>query len=182
MYSKNYDVFCVTETWLEGFILNKRLYPQTIRFIERIVHGHRGGGIITAVKTASKLISKHSNVVVITIELQTSPQINIIGMYVPPNCDGCSQSNILNVLSMLPRDNETILLGDLNLPDANWATFTANTPFSQDIVNTIHNSNYLQIVTTPTHLGGNILDVIVTNSPQRFVLTKKNHYNPTTFQ
>ena len=54
-------------------------------------------------------------------------------------------------------------MGDFNVPDVNWATLTASTSFSSQLCDLVFQSNLLQIIDCPTHIHGNVLDLVFTN-------------------
>ena len=56
-----------------------------------------------------------------------------------------------------------IICGDFNVPDINWNVLSGSTSFSSDLCDLIVDLNLTQHVTVPTHKGGNILDIILTN-------------------
>ena len=66
-------------------------------------------------------------------------------------------------------DLHVILLADFqNAPDVNWSTLNASNSFSQSLCNAVSKNNLIQLVTNFTHVHGNILDLVITNSPHRF--------------
>ena len=103
----------------------------------------------------------------ISVHLNTRPKLLLICLYIPPNCTSEYQQETLHVISNIQDDVSTIILGDFNTPDINWLTLCAGSPFSRNLCNTLHHLNYLQLVNTPTHQAGNILDLILTNAPHR---------------
>ena len=70
--------------------------------------------------------------------------------------------NYIHFLNSRSCSNITIL-GDLNLPDSNWDTYTGSSYFTQDFCEAVFELNLLQLVNQPTHRKRNILDVILTN-------------------
>lgn len=76
MYTKCYDIFCVTETWLNEMIYNNELLPTDYN-IYRNDRGSRGGGVLIAVSnsTPSKLVTCHTHIEMITVELEVSPKL-----------------------------------------------------------------------------------------------------------
>ena len=168
IYSKSYDIICITETWLHDQILNNEILP-TNYMIYRRDRESCGGGVLIAVINAipSKLISIQLLTETISIELDLSPKLLVTCLYIPPNCSDSYQQEVLNCLSSLNTDSNTILLGDFNTPDINWSTLNATSPFSHSICNLTHSANYIQLISNPTHKHGNILDLILTNAPHR---------------
>ena len=49
MYTKSYDVFCVTKTWLNNTIYDSDILPHNYA-IHRKDRSSRGGGILVAIK------------------------------------------------------------------------------------------------------------------------------------
>ena len=170
IYSKCYDLFCVTETWLHEHIHNSEILPTNYR-IYRNDRGSRGGGVLIAVSNdiPSKLTSNHSSIEMITVEISLSPKLIIVCLYIPPNCSDDYQQETLRILQSLPSDCDVILTGDLNAPDINWSTYCGNSLFSISLCNLFCSHNYIQMVTTPTHRQGGTLDLIITNSPHRLL-------------
>ena len=59
-----------------------------------------------------------------------------------------------------------LLIGDFNLPDIDWSSLTADTPPSRLFSNSLFSHNLVQLIHSPTHSHGNILDLIVTSHPE----------------
>ena len=129
----------------------------------------RGGGVLIAVKhnLPSHVIVKHKSIELISVELDLSPKLLIICLYIPPMCCDEYQREVSRSINSLPATCDTIILGDFNCPDINWSTLNASTPFSSSLCNQLYSLNYVQLVTEPTHIHGNTLDLILTNSPHR---------------
>lgn len=62
--------------------------------------------------------------------------------------------------------DNVIVLGDLNLPDIDWELYLDHSNATQDYADWLYDLNFSQLVTEPTHTGGNInvLDVNLTNT------------------
>ena len=151
IYSKDIDVICITETWLNDTIANTEILPTsyTIYRNDRI----NRGGVLIAVKDSIPLqICLISDTIeMITVNLNISPKLTLACLYIPPNCSTEYQRETLNSLSNLQSNSNAVILGDLNAPDIDWHTHTAGTPFSRDLCNTLHHLNYMQLVSVPTH-------------------------------
>ncbi len=83
-------------------------------------------------------------------------------------------SKVLTAITSLDTSKPTLLLGDFNCPDINWSIMTASSHFSSSLCDTLFSLNLVQLVTEPTHIHGNILDIIATNVPQRIVNLEVN--------
>ena len=62
------------------------------------------------------------------------------------------------------RLSKIFFIGDLNLHGVCWDTGTAGTPIEQAFVDSFTDFGLAQCVDRPTHRGGNLLDVVLTNS------------------
>ena len=58
-----------------------------------------------------------------------------------------------------------IVVGDFNLPMIDWDNFSGPGHVEQSFLDTFSNFGFEQLVNCPTHNGGNILDLIVTDKP-----------------
>ena len=85
-------------------------------------------------------------------------------LYIPPSANLTYLSNFESILLTLNGKDHLLLLGDLNFPDVNWSTLTGHTPLSTYLCDLIFELNLDQQITKPTHKGGNLLDVILTNT------------------
>jgi hypothetical protein len=63
---------------------------------------------------------------------------------------------------------ETILIGDVNLPGINWAEGRSDTK-GRELLDTVMEESLYQLVSFPTHIKGNILDLLITNCPERIL-------------
>ena len=52
------------------------------------------------------------------------------------------------------------------MPDACWISHSATTASSQAVIDNFVSLNCVQLVTEPTHISGNTLDIFVTNQPE----------------
>jgi hypothetical protein len=94
----------------------------------------------------------------------TKNPVHIILIYRPPN----SGKNNLDLLCELIENSQenTILVGDFNLPEIDWARKTSGNRGKKFLEATI-NANFEQLVTFPTHNKGNTLDLVLSNCPAR---------------
>ena len=168
VYTKNFDIICVTETWLNNTVFNNEILPTSYT-IYRKDRVNRGGGVLVAIHNSipSQLCHTSNSIEIISVHLNIRPKLLLICLYIPPNCTSEYQQETLHAISNIQDDVSTIILGDFNTPDINWLTLCAGSPFSRNLCNTLHHLNYLQLVNTPTHQAGNILDLILTNAPHR---------------
>ena len=80
----------------------------------------------------------------------------------PPNFD--SVLAVFRYLSSFVHgDCPLILLGVFNLPDIDWCSLSASSISSHMFCDKLLLLNYVQLVNCSTHVGGNILDLVITN-------------------
>jgi Reverse transcriptase (RNA-dependent DNA polymerase)/Endonuclease-reverse transcriptase len=93
--------------------------------------------------------------------------INIILTYRPPNSGRENLQMLCEMLDTAAADN-TIAIGDFNLPDIEWTSNRAGN-IGKYLLSTIQQNNYEQLINFPTHDKGNILDLVVTNCAERII-------------
>ena len=141
IYSKNLDIICITETWLNNSVLSKEILP-TLYTIYRNDRANRGGGVLIAIKNSipSQLFITSNSIEMIAVYINTRPKLLLVCLYIRhPTAQLITwQQETLCTISNLPSDTNTIILGDFNAPDINWLTLTAGSLFSRDLCNTLH--------------------------------------------
>ena len=55
-------------------------------------------------------------------------------------------------------------MGDFKLPDVCWSSSIGQSPFSNSFCDLVYEHNFSQLVDCPTHVKGNILDLVFTTS------------------
>ena len=67
-----------------------------------------------------------------------------------------------------------IVLGDFNFPDIDWATYISSNLYPHRFV-----TNHLtQLIDVPTHIGGSILDVVLTNTDAMYDISVNSKFPP----
>lgn len=61
-------------------------------------------------------------------------------------------------------------MGDFNAPDISWLTLCASSAFSKLLCDFAFDNNLTQLVDKPTHIHGNILDLVFTNDNERIAV------------
>ena len=56
-------------------------------------------------------------------------------------------------------------MGDFNMPDIDWSTLSAISTYSNSFCDAVYDNNLYQLVTVPTHIKGNTLDLLLTDTP-----------------
>ena len=165
--STNFDIICVTETWLTDFIFNQELLPHNY-IIHRNDRKSRGGGVLIATKNniPAMLISKPDHIEIISLHLHLHIPLTLCCIYIPPNSGNILINDLTSHVSDLvsSHSNDILLVGDFNMADIDWDTLSSASYFSVLFCDFIFNNNLSQLIDKPTHHKGNILDLILTNA------------------
>lgn len=164
MYSSDYQIVAVSETWLSDYICDKEILP-TGYSIYRKDRQSRGGGVLLAVdqRIRSIILPTPSNLEVLTIKIFCPRSIILSIVYRPPNSADTNQ--LLAYLAELLINDRVLILGDFNYPDINWQAMSAVYPASDTFCDFVYDNGLTQLIQDPTHCQGNILDLLLTNSP-----------------
>ena len=124
----------------------------------------RGGGIFIAIHNSiqSSLIFSDPDFEILAIKILIPKPIILCTMYVPPNpSNDYVLSFFISVCSLFSYQLPIVMVGDFNALDINWSTFQCSSYYSNSLCNFIFQS---QLLLDPTHIRGNTLDLILTNS------------------
>lgn len=109
----------------------------------------------------------------ILMELQTlcvhignENSITLCLVYIPPNSPELHIQSLCDFISttVSHSNNKYLLLGDFNLPTINWDILQGETPISNFFCDLVFNLNLVQMINEPTHIYGNILDLVLTTN------------------
>ena len=164
--SSDFSILCITETWLSKDIFDNEIIPSGYTIYRKDTDS-RGGGVLLAVKDniTSSQLSSPPHVEILTVLISTSNPFIISVVYIPPNSSDTNHELLHSYLTNLVNESSPIiLLGDFNLPDVNWATYSGSSPKSNKFCDLLFQLNLFQLVDEPTHNQGNTLDLIITNN------------------
>ena len=173
IYSSDFDVICLTETWLSESVFDQEILPTNYN-IYRKDRPSRGGGVLIAIKStipASVVCSDPFNnaIEILTVRLNLSKPVTLSCVYVPPSPSDSYMYDLISNLTQLVKTNlstDIIITGDFNLPDINWDTLSATSTPSSAFCDFIFDNLLTQLVDLPTHVKGNILDLVLSNSDE----------------
>ena len=156
--------------------------------------GRHVGGVLLYVKSSwlpdGKEILKYSNAVVDVIAIHSKKENMIMALvYRQPIRSQCNNRDYISThedfvepLRLLEEaitkhknsDTEVMLMGDFNMPSADWDMGSHKVGASNDQVKLVANTQELcdrfllqQAITTATHRRGNTLDLVFTNYPEQ---------------
>ena len=177
MYSCDFDVICITETWLNKDNVSDGLIdPQSsfrVVWCDRI--NSRGGGVCI-------LISKRLDTVVIPVTnyyaslemlcvdiYDGDSRIRLFNLYRTPNYNVQSidyMKQLIDCLCKFTNIRDTCyIVGDFNCPGVYWQSLTAPKDSIQNaLLEFVIHNGYIQAVRDATRKD-NILDIVLTNEP-----------------
>ena len=175
VYSGDYDVVCVCETWLNDLVLdNELLAGYSIFRRDRL--GRTGGGLLIAVKDTIRTKRRY--------DLERNNAEFVVGEFSkricnqsyftlsrPPNSSLDSIQQLNSSLDDNPESACVLLTGDFNLPAIDWSldhpSPTSAGGHLEDKFCELVGDYYLeQLISGPTHRDCNKLDLLLCNYPE----------------
>jgi len=171
----DFNIICLTETHIDDTISSHCLIPDTNKTIFRRDRDIHGGGVLIAVdgnlQPSELKIKTKEEIIVVKINNKI-----LLCCYYRPHIYLKNMDQIrLIIEEMISKHpgHRVIFLGDMNLPDIDWRTnrLKPNAKHKQthvDFLAILLENNLQQLVHEPTHVHGNTLDLICTNTPELF--------------
>jgi hypothetical protein len=169
----NPDIILLTETWTNCGITDAMIqlpgYKLEGRTDRQDTQNGIGGGLIFYVKEcydtepvldSTNTYNQHS---MLTIKTK-SGKLNLLLVYRPPSSNIENLDQLCELL--VNAKNNTIAIGDFNLPKINYQAGTADRQ-GQRLLDAMEAANMVQLVDFPTHKKGNTLDLVVTNCQEK---------------
>jgi len=168
------DILLLCETWLneesnEAVLqIDDYNLEKELRRDRRDTAGGVGGGLAVYTREGLNIlpidISEDFNQAVKFRVQEREDDLEILLIYRPPKPD----KKNLDELTKLVREagSNTIIIGDLNLPGVDWEEGDCGN-LEKDLVAALDKGMFEQLVSFPTHLKGNILDVVLSNNPEK---------------
>ena len=173
--SANYDIICITETWLGGKVIDSLLLNNSQYTLIRCDRdSRRGGGVcfFIANHISYKIVSKSSihNVDLVCVDIfdiYSLKTLRLINIYCPPNFRNIDMyTEFLDYLSDLSIiDFSVVIVGDFNVPNIcrqSSSQHYSSSATERAISDFIHSHQLTQHVNFPTR-HNNILDLLFTN-------------------
>ena len=166
MYTSDFCIICLTETWLSDYVCDGEILP-TDYVLYRKDRPSRGGGVLIAVRDFlfSSFIPSPPNLEIISIKIGQGYNLVICCIYVPPESSFSYVSSLVHFLTDLSSSfSKIIIVGDFNFPDIDWSTLMGTSISSNCFCNFVFDCNLSQHVLEPTHVKGNVLDLVLTSA------------------
>lgn len=170
--SFDYDLICITETHLDPSFPNSLIFDSTDKVIYRVDRNLNGGGVLIALNAEIEHspIDIDTEGEIVCVEVNDSRRkysCLVVCVYRPPSNNTVDPIyNCLNYLKSKYPSHKTLLVGDFNLPNISWnSDITPSDHLSRKFLNLLDEFHLTQKVDQPTHIRGNILDLVCTDIP-----------------
>jgi hypothetical protein len=173
------DIILLTETWCNSSVDNAALSLESYR-LETDLRSDRcdtangiGGGLLVYSKHDLKILPnnryQHSNFnQFCAFSIVTrSGKLDVVLIYRPPSSGPDNLTELYNMLRVV--DGDTVFIGDFNIPGIEREREQAGDTRARELLNTVVEEGLEQLVTFPTHSKGNILDLMLTNCPDKIL-------------
>ncbi len=98
--------------------------------------------------------------------IQKSEKLNMFLIYRPPSS---GHNNLAELCEILRKaDRNTVMIGDFNLPGTDWENEQSDAK-GRELLDTVMEEGFEQLVPFPTHTKGNILDLLISNCPEKIL-------------
>ena len=178
--TNNFDFVFVTETWLKSCYTNSFITNISGYEIMRCDRSkERGGGVavLYSREVSNKISVIEANVrdsdpfelLALDYHYSSNMSARFVCLYLSP--DNAKNVDVvvslLKILQKLYTANNFYVLGDFNFSSIDWKNphLSLQKPCAKKFINFLNNNNLSQLVSSPTHELGNVLDLILTSSP-----------------
>ena len=127
----------------------------------------RGGGVLIAVVSSYHSVALPSppDLEVVTVKLGLDHELVICCVFLPPSASHSYVGLLIDYLTDLQSSSvHCIIVGDFNFPDISWSSLYASFELSNKFCDFIFDCNLIQHVSQPTHVKGNILDLVLSSA------------------
>lgn len=207
LVSNDYDIICLTETWLNSTVLTSELFSSKYNVYRRdretaTSTKKEGGGSLIAVKSiyqSSRCVELESEAEDVWICVGTGDsRVFVCCVYIPPNCDYSVSAFVNNLYSneIVIQENVALLVGDFNLNTVSWQIsselflepFQTGNKFSEILdaisyfglmqFNNVYNSNNKILDLILSNKNNSILNV---NQSLHYLVQENHHHRALDF-
>lgn len=154
---------CPNLRFTDDSIFNNEVIPSGYS-LYRKDRSSRGGGVLVAVSDSipSSACSSPVELEVVTVVLQLQQEITLCTVYVPPDAPLVYVQSLCSyLLSLSNTAKALVVVGDFNFPNIRWSSLCGSCTSTRLFCDTIFECNLSQLVEDPTHIKGNLLDLVL---------------------
>ena len=153
-----FDVICLTETWLNSEKTNGTFCPKEYRVFRKDRNSNGGGVALFAKRelqtSAVSLDNRYSDLEILAVDFAGQNALRVITVYRPPKCSSETSNNIWRCLSELANSGKpSIVIGDFNMREIVWSPnilYPQNSEMNANFVHKMNQAGLQQYVTQPT--------------------------------
>ena len=166
------DVVLVTETWCNSEISNAYLgvagyeLQTDLRLDRSDTDRGRGGGLLVYTKTGLQILTCDKTVVFNQYCKFVVRGVTFYLIYRSPNSSTEEVTRLAALIRQVEKD--CVIIGDFNLPSIDWRSGTARGA-ATEVLEAVEDMLMSQMVDFSTQVKGNILDLVITNMPERLL-------------
>ena len=174
------DLIILTETWCNNSISNAVIsvpgyfIDPALRLDRTDTLDGKGGGIIVYVRNGLTIlscdyISSNFNQYCCFQVKSEKECIEFICVYRSPNSSDENDTYLCeDILNYMKKRSDCVLIGDINLPGIDWNKNSSDKK-GRLFLNNANNNLLTQCIDFPTHIKGNILDLLIINNSDIFL-------------
>ncbi len=173
VYSEDFDVVCVNETWLSSNVYNAEIVHPGYTIV-RNNRKTRGGGVLLGLKTSTFKsvceIEHNHDLEIAVAEVITSSNMKMLvcSCYRPPDAEKSWMDKFESFLQdVCTRYLKNVIAGDFNLPRVCWNSRENGTGGNEHAFVKLLNNFFLEQINTCPTRGESILDLVITSIPDR---------------
>ena len=186
---KKPDILMLNETWLKKSIKDSEIIPGDYKVfrLDRTAKSHppdpnnpnkfrkSGGGVLIAIRRDIDVVSTKiefncsAEILGVTLKFNDGKKIILCSFYRVGTLGTRNHGEFQEYIRKARGRrgiSAIVVVGDLNLPHVNWEDFSSPDNVGQLFLDTFSNFGIEQLVNCPTHSGGNILDLVLSDKPQ----------------
>jgi hypothetical protein len=184
------DIFVLNETWLKKSVSDSEILPldqYKVFRLDRSVKTHppdpnfpkkfrrNGGGVLISIRRDIDVVSTKidikcdAEILGITLKFNDGRKAVFCTCYRVGTLGATNHSSVdsyLQKIRLRRGISNIFVVGDFNMPKVQWDQFHSRDNVDQLFLNTFSNLAFDQLIDVPTHIKGNILDLLLSNNPR----------------
>jgi len=181
------DIVVLNETWLKKSILDNEILPSNQYKVFRADRSHKthppdpldrkkfrknGGGVLIGIRNDLDVVSKEiklgcaAEMLAVQITLSNGMKYVISTCYRVGTLGMSNHDSVIQAIRPIiakKKPPKYFIIGDFNLSKVSWFTMSSSSLVEQAFVDSFNQLGLKQVISNPTHLKGNLLDILLTN-------------------